>query len=88
MKELTECRAELAELEKKKKETALYVAKSDELKNSIKKLHEEKQKLDKECDSKKKELEKTKIFIARLREAQVDTGSSGNKKGKKDQISF
>ncbi|GAI18016.1 unnamed protein product [marine sediment metagenome] len=49
------------------------------MKGLITKLNEEKEKLDKELLAKNKELEKVKVFIARLRDAQV-TSSEDNKK--------
>ncbi len=62
------------------------------MKTNIVKLNGDKKKLDADIATKKKELEKIKVFIARLREAQVgsskESGKDSGKTDKKQQISF
>jgi chromosome segregation ATPase len=84
LQRLEECREEMKELESRRKEASIIVAKAEEYKKSIVKMKSEKEELEKEISDRSKELEKIKIFIARLRETQSGT----QKDGKKQQISF
>jgi chromosome segregation ATPase len=75
---------ELKELEDKKTESLGTIAKTDEMQTVLNKLKVEREKIDKEITAKRKELDKIKIFIARLKEKQpVPTDED-----RKDQISF
>jgi chromosome segregation ATPase len=75
---------ELKELEEKKRESLGTIAKTDEMQTLLNRLKVEREKLDKEIAAKSKELDKIKIFIARLKEKQPVPPDEE----RKDQISF
>jgi hypothetical protein len=77
-------------MERKRREAAIIVTEAEETKKIIGKLKAEKDTVEKDIVEKNKELEKIKIFIARLREAQVGSEKDKpvDKDGKKHQISF
>jgi chromosome segregation ATPase len=75
---------ELVELESRKNESLGAIAKTDEMQVVLNRLRAEKEKLIKEITDKNKELEKIKIFIARLKEKELTQGDVK----RKDQISF
>jgi chromosome segregation ATPase len=81
---VADLKRELKELEEKKRESLGTIAKTDEMQTILNRLKAEKEKLDKEISAKSKELDKIKIFIARLKAKQPVPPDDE----RKDQISF
>jgi chromosome segregation ATPase len=72
------------DLKDKKTDTGIYAAQKKELEKLLENYRMEKETLDQEISDKKQELQKIKLFLARLRDKRVDT----KKSGKDEKISF